>query len=67
MRYDNLEIKDVIDRCVEGILQEDDKEFLSHTNWESEWIFLLARKIYEALLERAYRLSSPDILERLPP
>jgi hypothetical protein len=49
MRYDDLEIKDVIDRCVEGILQEDDKEFLSHTNWESEWIFLLARKIYEAL------------------
>ena len=50
MRYDNLEIKDVIDRCVEGILQEDDEEFLLYVSTEEHWLRKISQKLYAALL-----------------
>ena len=50
MRYDNPEIKDIIDRCVEEIMQESDKEFLLYVNTEEHWLRKIAQKLYAALL-----------------
>ncbi len=65
MRYDNPEIKDIIDRCVEKIMQEDDKQFLSHPKWEDCWIWLLSYEIYEALLpDPSYCHDSLEVAAR---
>ncbi len=65
MRYDNPEIKDIIDRCVEEIMQESDKEFLLYVNTEEHWLRKIAQKLYAALLPQpSFRHQSLEAAAR---
>ena len=51
MKYDNPRIRDIIDGCVEKILEEPDEEFFRYENTPSRWELRLAQELYAELVK----------------